>query len=145
MMMNYIQLFCFCHFMFVPCKHCPHSHLGPRLVKWQPVIANNQHVRIIPVPGTCELGKRVPVPAVEIDDPENRIPRVVNIIKVSPKVAVLRNRLVVRILTWKTVMKKVEHLEPFPNRFDTQASCSCRPSASWSCWGTFRTLGIQRP
>ena len=92
--------------MFVPRKHRPHPHLGPGLVQWQPVIANNQHVRIIPVAGTRELTKPILVLAVEIDDPENRIPRVVNIIEVSPKVAMLRNGLVVWILPWKKCKRK---------------------------------------
>ena len=65
------------------------------------------------MPGTCELGKRVPVPAVEIDDPENRIPRVVNIIEVSPKIAMLRNGLVVGILPWKKCKRKKVFLVTF--------------------------------
>ena len=134
--------------MFVPRKHRPHPHLGPGLVQWQPVIANNQHVRIIPVAGTRELTKPILVLAVIIDDPENRIPRVVNIIEVSPKVAMLRNRLVVRILPWKKCKRKKFFLclfESFTNQFGKLANCSCKPSVSLSCWDTSQTLGNQRP
>ena len=58
--------------------------------------------------GTSELTKPILVLAVIIDDPENRIPRVVNIIEVSPKVAMLRNGLVVGILPWKKCKERKE-------------------------------------
>ena len=99
--------------MFVPRKHRPHGHLGPGLVQWQPVIANNQHVRIIPVAGTSKLTEPILVLAVVIDNPENRIPRVVNIIEVSPKIAMLRNGLVVGILPWKKCKRKKVFLVTF--------------------------------
>ena len=70
---------------------------NPHLVEWKSIIADDEHVRIIPVPGTCELAESVLksqiiidlifcpslsslIISVVVDDAEDRVPGVVNII-----------------------------------------------------------------
>ena len=50
------------------------------LVQGKSIVADDEHVRIIPVPGTRELTESVLVVSVVVDDAEDRVPGVVNII-----------------------------------------------------------------
>ena len=54
------------------------------------MIANHEHVGIIPMSGPCELTEASPIISVVVDDAENRfLPGVENIVVIPPEVAVL--------------------------------------------------------
>ena len=77
---------------------CNSPDLRPRLVQGEAEAPHYEHVRVVPPAWPGPGGEAVLVLAVEVDDAQHRAPGVVNIVEVPPEVAVLRYRLVVRVL-----------------------------------------------
>ena len=74
---------------------------GSDLVQREAVVTNDQHVGVIPLSGTAKLTEPVLVLPVVVDDAEDRVPGVVDVIVIPPQVAMLGNRLIVWIVSYK--------------------------------------------
>ena len=71
------------------------------LVEGEAVVADDQHVGVIPVAGTSKVAEPVLILPVVVDDAEDGVPGVVDIVVIPPEVAMFGNRLIVRIVTCK--------------------------------------------